>query len=232
MAQCYAYTSRSQMDKNGSRKHWKHLFAIRRLFIVATVIGTFALPTQAHPACKYKQEPTGGFAVYVSNGSSQNVPWGGYHVTMTHFKTSQANKDSAMGKAWQGVSALGPKALSLKTKTVNKNYWAQKIGCTNWGIVFKSKALSDFGHNLSKPEFGKFAVERGTQSKVCTPIDQCFHISLYQNSKAHALTFFKTHLQAQPWLPFLVPSPPESCQLEGINCPKWPPSPVRPKLAD
>jgi hypothetical protein len=239
MAQCSPTHHVPKWKKTDHAGTWKHLFAIRGLFIVAAVIGGFALSIQARAEnpCPIKGQK-GGYAVYVSDGFRRGVPWGGYHVTMTHFEKDQASKGDNARRAWEDVPALGPKPFSLKRKQFRVDYWAKKLSaccngqqCEKWGIVFKSDALKAFRDNLEK---AKFNVEQGTTcpGSVGEPIRDCFHISLYKDSEIDAVKFFKTQLQEKAWLPFLVASPPPSCQHAGIKCPEWPASLVQPKLAD
>ncbi len=143
------------------------------------------------------QKKDAEYAVYLSPGRDSNIPWNGYHVSVTGFSKANAPHEKnmkSMAEAWHGVFKKTPYHFSKPTDKSKKYQFRDPTPKDGWRVDFKSDALDELERFLEKKGFDRVG---STRHKPY------WHISLYGKSEHDAKKKF-SELAEREWHLWLV----------------------------
>ena len=159
------------------------------------------------------------WAVILSPGPQQGVPWGGYHVTITGYSNSHACqceerccrcRDLSKILAYYYLTIFQGKSWHLHGNLPDLRNWKGV-----WTQVFPSSMLDGLAQEIENEGFDRIKGPHHAST--------AWHISLTTQKKAskEIVTEFKHDKVA--WYLWLVPWPGKSCQVDGTDCPldRW-----------
>ena len=168
------------------------------------------------------------WAVILSPGPEDGVPWGGYHVTLAGYSNMHACNCDKCGLCESPQCCCDDKETLLRGafKAFFKNTPWHLHGdlprlqnwSGTWTQPFESAALNRLANYLDQEGFEKIkGPEHPDESGRMTP----WHITLSEDKTRSAAKVAAFKRNQTDWYLWLVPSPPQECIRAGTNCPTW-----------
>ncbi len=148
------------------------------------------------------------WAVILSPGPQDGVPWGGYHATIAGYSETNGGDEKAEslrraftilfhGEPWHLHGALP----ALET-------WKGR-----WTQTFNSRILDELANRLQADGFDLIKGPIRTRT--------AWHISMLGNYSASQAEIESLKKGKTDWYLWQVPEPPKACIKHGRDCPPW-----------
>lgn len=170
--------------------------------------------------------PESEYAVYLSPGYEKDVQWGGYHVTITGFSNSHAdkqeqNKRDILKELWKEVNNAQP--YSFRNTVEGKDYWIKpdsrdKFGRKVYAVCFKSRFLDELAERLKNTNFKRVKSDKKVKCHEGLR-ENCWHITLIKATENEStLRQIFDSLKQKDWKLWLVKKPSQECQYDAKEC--------------
>jgi hypothetical protein len=170
---------------------------------------------------------SGEWAVILSPGPQEGVPWGGYHVTITGYSKTNACSRSEQFLSHNFRAVFSGQPWHLHGKLPNLKRWSQTDPKTKtktywWTQTFDSDVLDQLADQLKNEGFDAVKGPKYTDTQ--------WHITLLQTdaegvrNKAVSdkiIDKFTNKEGPVDWYLWLLPKSNEQCQKYGTQCPDW-----------